>query len=187
MPMSNRIYKRIKRIVEAEKVHREPLDTYWEVYSKRLALLEALGEDMAETIILHKPVLKGNCSHDRPRTAQSLAQLHPGGKVELEGLLDALRPMRKMSLYKQKFHTYVYNKDKTNATKYHTRLTSYTADYLETLSEAMEDGGRDLVIGINHDINEKEGEFHKGEGGYLALANEFKVAYESREQMLKYM
>ena len=183
--MSKKAYKRIKVIVEMEKQHREPIDIYWDVFTKRLEIFKLVEEGLVdpENVMINKPVLKDDCSNDRPKKPQSLAELHPGGKVELERLLDSLRDNRQVSIYKQKFYTYVYNKDKTNATKYHEKLITLTGDHLEKISEGLE-AGKEVTFGINNDINGKEASFHTGEGGYLALANEFKAGYDNRKMML---
>ena len=183
MPMSNRIYKQIKWNVESEKSHREPLDILWETFTKRLGML-GMGLD-PESVMINKPVLKGNWTHDRPSTPQSLAQLHPGGKAELETLLDNIGNSRKLSIYKQKFYTYVYNKDKANATKYHTKLITLTSEMLEDITDAMEEG-EEVKVGINKGA-EGGAEVIPEEGGYLAVADEFKRDYDFRKKLLEYM
>ena len=180
--------KAIKGIVEAEKKHREPLDIYWDVFTKRLEMLNDLSEMGVEPeyVMINKPVLKDNCSADRPSTPQSLAELHPGGKVELERLLAKLKDERQLSIYKQKFYTYVYNKDTTNATKYHTKLTTLMSEVLEVISEGLEEG-KQVTVGFNNDIFGKEANFHTNQGAYLALANEFKASYDNRKMLLELM
>ena len=184
MPMSNEAYKSIKRIVEAEKKHRVPLDIFWDTFTKRLEMFE-LGLD-PENVMINKPVLRCDWSNDRPSTPQSLAQLHPGGKVELETLLRSIGGSRKLSIYKQKFWTYVYNKDKTNATKYHAKLMTQTSDMLEDRTDAMEEGVK-VNVGINNDVNGGKAEVIPEEGGYLAVADQFKAEYDNRKDMLGWM
>ena len=185
MEMSFITYKAIKDIVEAEKKHRAPLDIYWDVFTRRLEMFELVEQGLVdpENVMIKKPVLKDNCSGDRPKKPQSLAELHPDGKVELQKLLAKLKDERQLSIYKQKFFTYFYNKDKTNATKYHEKLMTLMSDVLEDISDGLE-AGKEVMVGINNDIHGKKADFHTGEGAYLALADEFKASYELRKNML---
>ena len=177
----------LKRVVEREKEYREEMDLMWDVLTQRLRPLETFGEEMAGSVMIHKPVIfgkEGGMSHKRSKRPQTLAQLHPGGKAEIERILAGIKPGRQNSIWKQKFYTYVYNRDKANATKYHHKLQKFEMDRLEELHEESENGTT-LVTIIDDTINGGDAdETSNNEGAYLAIANEFKKSYDLRKKLL---
>ena len=179
-------YAAVKKNVEGEKEFRAEMDFMWHILTERLATLERLGEDMAGNIMINKPVLfgeEGGASPKRPNTPQTLAQLHPGGKAEIEDILAMIKPSRQNSIWKQKFYTYVYNRDEADAIKYHYKLHKFEMDNLESLHEDSENG-KTLVAIIDKSQNDGDAETSNGEGAYLAIANDYKKFYELRKRIL---
>lgn len=186
---SNIDYNKIKKIVEAEKEFRAEMDLSWDILTQRLATLEQFGEEMAGDIMVNKPILfdkVGGKSHNRPTKPQTLAQLHPGGKAEIERLLVMIKPNRRHSIWKQKFYTYVFNRDKANAIKYHDKLHKYEMDSLEELYEEVEADG-EVFCHIDNTINNEDDIVCDGEGSYLRTANAYKKSYETRKKLIELM
>ena len=180
-------YEMIKHVVEQEKTHRTGMDMLWKAHTKRLQVWEMLPDGASgDNVIIIKPVLRDDWSDSRPKKPQSLAELHPEGKEGLIRAIANLVTLRQPSLWKQKFYTYVYNRDKANATKYHDKLFKHSNEKLEELNEAME-RGEEIKIALNHAVNEGGTSIDTAEGGYLRIANEFKKAHEQRKGLLKRM
>jgi len=188
MPLSQKLKNHLKGIVNHTSNYTalyDKMDVFIKVYTERLANYDLLPDgDLGHSIIIFKPVVDYNLSPDRPDTPKSLAQLHPGGKQEVQDKLDRLKHNRRPSIYKRKFYIYLHNEDWDNALKYHKKLSAYELDLMEEIRENAEDGGNPSVY-IDDSMNGGGGARVDGENGYLRCCDITKQEYAYRKKMLK--
>tara|TARA_R110002012_G_scaffold213497_1_gene384622 strand:- start:63 stop:575 length:513 start_codon:yes stop_codon:yes gene_type:complete len=103
---------------------------------------------------------------------------------DLESYIQGIIETIKMSKWEQKFYTYMYNKDKANALKYHNKISTQQLIENEIIVEDEESGNFKSIIEF-----EKNDGFDVVEGGeaHRRHSKYMKECYDDRVKMLSYL
>ena len=103
---------------------------------------------------------------------------------ELLGHVSGLIQMNTITKWSQKFYTYIHNKDKTKALKYHDKLNEKWLEQNEKLAEQDRDPKRkiELEIATHNGVD-----VVSGDEAYRQHSKEMKKKYDDRVLMLSYL
>lgn len=175
-------FNAIKKIVENEIQYRKPLERVYEVLTNRIMMWEFGGDDF----IVYNAITTHKDFFSKPTgNIQSMTDLHPEGLDALKLKVSEMDRTLKHSRFKQKFFTYVYNRNLPKLLKAHEKLKKSEEDLMMFMTERIENG-EPLNIEIDDTINNKSKYSGFGEGGYKSLCDEIKTAYEQRLTIINY-
>lgn len=102
----------------------------------------------------------------------------------IEAVLENFERNLKVSRWKQKCFTYIYNGDKENAIKYHKKMAEFRCDQIENMRENPEE----YYIRVDNSLNNQEEENFEGKlQGFRRFCEEVQKNFDMRKTYIDRM